>query len=72
VSEVEEPSSERLVDLLKQARDAIAESQKHWGAIQHLTGDRRNQKRYQELFALLDVIIRDTESAAKTWARDRP
>lgn len=68
---VEEPSSEQLLRLLRQARETIAESQKHWGAIQHLTGDRRNQKRYEELFALLDAIIRDTESAAKTWAKDR-
>jgi hypothetical protein len=64
------PSSQRLIALLHQARDAITEAQDHWGAIQHLTGDRRNQRRYQELLALLDATIRDTESAAKAWARD--
>jgi hypothetical protein len=37
---------------------------------QHLTGDRRNQRRHRELLALLDALIRDTESAAKSWARD--
>lgn len=67
VSEVNEPSSQRLLELLNQARDAITESQKHWSAIQHLTGDRRNQRRYQELLALLDAIVRDTESTAATF-----
>jgi len=47
----EEPSSERLLDLLRQARESIVESQSHWGSIQHLTGDRRNQRRYQEVLA---------------------
>jgi hypothetical protein len=65
------PSSERLLDLLRNARDSITESQKHWGSVQHLSGDRRNQKRHQELIALLDAIIRDTEDAARRWARDR-
>jgi hypothetical protein len=71
MAEPSTPSSERLLELLHQARDAIIESQKHWGAIQHLAADRRNQKRYQELLALLDAITRDTEQAAKTWAKDR-
>jgi len=66
----DEPSSERLLDLLRQARESIVEAQRHWGSIQHLTGDRRNQRRHQELLALLDAMIRDTESAAKSWARD--
>ncbi|HEX7310601.1 MAG TPA: hypothetical protein VF232_05425 [Gaiellaceae bacterium] len=67
----DEPSSERLLDLLRNARESIVESQEHWGSIQHLTGDRRNQRRYHEVLALLDAMIRDTESAAKHWARDR-
>ena len=70
MSEPEAPSSERLLELLRQAREFITESQKHWGSIQHLTGDRRNQKRHHELLALLDAIIRDTENAAQSWARD--
>jgi hypothetical protein len=69
---ISEPSSERLIELLRQARDAITESQEHWGAVQHLTGDRRNQRRHQELLALLDATIRDVESTAKSWARDTP
>jgi hypothetical protein len=72
VHESAEPSSERLIELLHQARDAITESQQHWGAVQHLTGDRRNQRRYQELLRLLDAVIRDTEVTASVWARDTP
>ena len=70
MSEAEDPSSQRLLDLLRHARDDIVESQKHWGSVQHLTGDRRNQKRHQELLALLDAIIRDTEDAARMWAKE--
>jgi hypothetical protein len=66
----EEPSSERLLDLLRQARESVLESQRHWGSIQHLTGDQRNQRRHREVLALLDAMIRDTESAAKSWARE--
>jgi hypothetical protein len=72
VAEADPPSSERLVELLHQARESVIESQKHWGAVQHLTGNRRNQHRYVELLKLLDAIIRDTESTARIWARDRP
>jgi len=68
--EADAPSSEALLDLLRQAKNDITEAQKHWGSVQHLTGDRRNQRRYQELLALLDAIIRDTENAAEHWARD--
>jgi hypothetical protein len=64
------PSSKMLLDLLRQAKANITAAQEHWGSIQHLTGDRRNQRRYQELLTLLDAIIRDTETAAKHWARD--
>jgi citrate lyase beta subunit len=35
-----------------------------------LTGDRRNQRRNAEILRLLDAVIRDTEDAARTWARD--
>jgi len=66
----EEPSSTRLLDLLRQARASVIESQRHWGSVQHLTGDRRNQRRQREVVALLDAMIRDTEDAAKSWARD--
>jgi hypothetical protein len=72
VAEAAPPSSERLLQLLHQARESIIESQEHWGAVQHLTGDRRNQHRYQELLKLLDAIIRDTENTARFWAKDRP
>jgi hypothetical protein len=70
VSKGDTPSSERLLDLLRQAHEAIIESQQHWGAVQHLTGDRRNQRRHAEILRLLDAIIRDTEDAARAWARD--
>lgn len=71
MSESERPSADELLRLLRHARATITEAQTHWGAIQHLTGDRRNQRRYQELFALLDAIITDTESAARMSARDQ-
>jgi hypothetical protein len=71
MTDAEQPSSQRLLDLLRQARESVVEAEGHWGSIQHLTGDRRNQRRYQQVLALLDAIIRDTETAAKTWARDR-
>jgi hypothetical protein len=71
VPAAEEPSSERLLDLLRRARESIVESQRHWGSIQHLTGDRRNQRRCQEVLGLLDAMIRDTEIAARSWAKDR-
>jgi hypothetical protein len=71
VTEREAPSSERLLALLRHARESIVESQKHWGAVQHLTGDRRNQRRYQEVLQLLDAIVRDTENTASVWARDK-
>jgi hypothetical protein len=70
MSEAMEPSSTELLSLLREAREAIVKSQKHWGAVQHLTGDRRNQRRHRELLALLDAMIRDTEDTAKIWARD--
>ena len=66
------PSSERLLLLLREARESVVESQRHWGAVQHLTGDGRNQRRHQEVLALLNAIIRDTEVAVATWARDKP
>jgi hypothetical protein len=72
VTEPEAPSSDRLIELLRHARESIVESQKHWGAVQHLTGDRRNQRRYLELLQLLDAIIQDTENTASVWARDKP
>jgi hypothetical protein len=59
------------MEVLRDARESIVESQKHWGAVQHLTGDRRNQRRYRELLQLLDAIIRDTENTASVWARDK-
>lgn len=71
MSERERPNADQLLHLLREGRSAIAEAQRHWGAVQHLTGDRRNQRGYQELFALLDAIIRDTEEAVQVWARDR-
>jgi hypothetical protein len=70
VAGAEEPSSERLLALLRQARESVVESQTHWGSIQHLTGDRKNQRRFYEVLALLDAMIRDTEVAARSWARD--
>jgi hypothetical protein len=70
VAAAEEPSSRRLLDLLRQARESVVESQRHWGSIQHLAGDRRNQRRHREVLALLDAMIRDTENSAKSWARD--
>jgi hypothetical protein len=71
VAEPEAASSDRLMEVLRDARESIVESQKHWGAVQHLTGDRRNQRRYRELLQLLDAIIRDTENTASVWARDK-
>ena len=67
-----EPRSERLIELLHQARAAIVEAQEHWGAVLHLTGDRRNQRRHDEVLSLLDAMIRDTEDLTARAARDRP
>jgi hypothetical protein len=70
MSAAERPSSARLLDLLREAREAVIESQTHWGSIQHLTADRRNQRRHREVLLLLDAMIRDTERAARYFARD--
>jgi hypothetical protein len=64
-------SSERLLDLLRQARDSITESQRQGvGSTSRRTGNRRNQKRHQELLALLEAIITDTEIEARVSARE--
>jgi hypothetical protein len=64
------PSSQELLALLRQARDSLVASQAHWGAVQHLTGDRRNQRRHHEALLLLDAMIRDIEQMAKHFAKD--
>lgn len=64
------PDAKRLLALLRQARESIVESQKHWGAVRHLTGDRRNQRRHEEVLKLLATIIRDTEAAVQASARN--
>jgi hypothetical protein len=67
----ETPSSERLLQLLREAREAVAESEQHWGSIQHLTRDRKNRRRHAEALAVLDALIRYAEATTRDWARDR-
>jgi hypothetical protein len=52
-----QPSKAELVMLLESAREAIVASQEHWGAVLHLTGDRRLQRRQQGAIALLDAML---------------
>jgi hypothetical protein len=63
-----EPSKAELIRLLTTARDAVLESQKHWGAVLHLTGDRRSQRRQREAVALLEAMLRDVETMPERGA----
>ncbi len=53
-----ESSKDELLALLDQARLALEESQRHWGAVLHLTGDRRYQRQQREALALLEAMRR--------------
>jgi hypothetical protein len=53
-----EPSRAELLALLDRAREALEESQHHWGAVLHLTGDRRYQRQQQEILKLIEAMRR--------------
>lgn len=56
-----EPSKAELLRLLAQAGEWVVESHAHWGAVLHLTGHPRTQRRQREVLALLDAMIREVE-----------
>jgi hypothetical protein len=56
--DAERPSRDELVALLDEARAGVEASQRHWGAVLHLTGDRRYQRQQQEVLKLLAAMRR--------------
>jgi hypothetical protein len=56
------PDRQRLIDLLSAAHASVEESQAHWGAVTHLTGDTRYQRQQREVLALLDAMRRRVEA----------
>jgi hypothetical protein len=56
------PNRNELLTLLKSARDAVEESQRHWASVLGLTGDRRYRRQQHEVIALLDAMKRRVES----------
>lgn len=64
-----EPSKAELITHLKTARTAVIESQQHWAAVVHLTGDRRFQRQHRETLALLDAMLRRVGSMPERGQR---
>ena len=62
----EKPSRAELLGLLEQARNAIEESQRHWGAVVGLTGDRRFQRQQQQTLELIDAMRVRAEAFDRT------
>jgi hypothetical protein len=56
------PSREELLSLLDRAREALVEAQNHWGAVVHLTGDRRFQRQQAQALELIDAMHRRAAS----------
>jgi hypothetical protein len=56
------PDRDELLSLLDRAREALMESQSHWGAVVHLTGDRRFQRQQAQALELIDAMHRRVES----------
>jgi hypothetical protein len=57
-----EPRHDELLSLLNRAREALVESQSHWAAFMHLTGDRRFQPQQAQPLELIDAMHRRVES----------
>jgi hypothetical protein len=64
----ETPSRDELLKLLNQARQALVDSQSHWSAVVHLTGDRRFQRQQAQALELIDAMHRRV--ASYTQPRD--
>lgn len=50
-------SRTELVALITQARDALIQSQQHWGAVVGLSGDPRFKRQQQAAEALLQAML---------------
>ena len=55
------PSREELF-LSSIVREALVEAQNHWGAVVHLTGDRRFQRQQDQALELIDAMRRRAAS----------
>jgi hypothetical protein len=69
VTDAPRPNKQELLRLLDKAREALQESQRHWGAVVGLTGDRRYQRQQREAVELLERCAVESRGLRSTASR---